>query len=188
MSSDAKRYLHVQYDAFLGFITATSHTTYDMKCMHTSLNACINDCDQLNTLHLTHSAQTQGRKYSLSLLSCQRCRFAELDENVSSRALFWTAPEHLQKHFLAPTEHSDVYRYNNDLFTQSCICSRVAAAFALTVSGTMMYCDTHTMLLSLDSLGVIITEIFTREDPFDELSNVMEPKEIVEKVMTQHLA
>ena len=52
----------------------------------------------------------------------------------------------------------------------------------------MMYCDTHTMLLSLDSLGVIITEIFTREDPFDELSNVMEPKEIVEKVMTQHLA
>ena len=61
-----------------------------------------------------------GEYGSKLLSSCQRCRFAELDENVSSRALFWTAPEHLQKHFLAPTEHSDVYRYNNDLFTQSC--------------------------------------------------------------------
>ena len=74
------------------------------------------------------------------------------------------------------------------IYSHNHVGSRAAAAFALTVSGTMMYCDTHTMLLSLDSLGVIITEIFTREDPFDELSNVMEPKEIVEKVMTQHLA
>ena len=99
------------------------------------------------------------------------------DARQVERKLFWSAPEVIiARRRNAPavlTQQADVYR------CASCSYSSLRSGqFVRQEQLCDFACKTH-----ICSLGIIIVEIFTREDPFDDVSKDLSSKELVDQIL-----